>query len=694
LLKPVYTAADIDGLPHLGAMPGEVPFVRGPYRTMYTQKPWTIRQYAGYAGAEDSNSAFRTALDQGGQGLSVAFDLPTHRGYDSDHELARADVGMAGVAIDSVEDMKALFAGIALDRVSVSMTMSGAVLPVLAAFIVAAEEAGIPAQALSGTIQNDILKEFMVRNTYIFAPEPSMRMVAEVVEYVAQHLPRFNAISISGYHFQEAGADAVLELALTLANARAYVRAVQARGLDIDAFCGQLSFFFGVGTDFYVEIAKLRAARLLWCEMVEALGGTTTKAKTLRTHCQTSGWSLAAQESNNNVVRTTVEAMAAVLGGTQSLHTNAFDEALTLPTEASARLARNTQLILQHETGICDVVDPWAGSYLMESLTSEIADRVRQLLQEIEARGGVIAALCSGWVAGRIHEAATRTQARIDNGERVVVGVNRYPLGPEVGVADAVLHIDGDKVRERQLERLAALRASRSDSEVKRALQALTASAQSGEGNLLALTIAAVRARATVGECIGALEQIWPRHHAEAQYTEAVYGDERSKDDEWQTARASIQQLATRIGRTPRVLIAKIGQDGHDRGAKVIAAALSDAGFEVLLGPLFQTPQQVVAQALREQVDLVGVSSLVGAHLDLLPEVVQLLRQHVEHIPVFAGGVIPESHTVTLKEAGVAAVFGPGSKMEDIVARIVESLSLPMWQQKNVHGINAPALSN
>ncbi|MES2007410.1 MAG: methylmalonyl-CoA mutase [Pseudomonadota bacterium] len=674
--KPVYTAADLDGLRHLGSLPGEAPFVRGPHRSMYAGKPWTIRQYAGFADATASNLAFRQALAQGAQGLSVAFDLPTHRGYDSDHPLAQADVGMAGVAIDSVEDMKRLFDGIALDRVSVSMTMSGAVLPVLAAFLVSAEEAGVPLDQLSGTIQNDILKEYMVRNTWIFAPGPSMRICADVVAYLSRHVPRFNGMSISGYHFQEAGADPVLELALTLANGQEYVRQMAARGLDVDAFCARLSFFFGVGKDFFTEIAKLRAARLLWSGIVRELGATTDRATMLRTHCQTSGWSLAASQPDNNIVRTTVEAMAAVFGGTQSLHTNAYDEALALPSAASARLARDTQLILQHEMGLCDVADPWAGSYMMEALTAQMADKVRALMAEIAAAGGVLAAIDSGWVHERIHRAAVATQADIDEGRRVIVGVNRYQAGADE--APACLEIDGRQVRAQQAERLSRLKASRDGAAVAQALRALAHAARGGEQNLLPLTMNAIRCRATLGECTQALERVWPRHAMAPRYARQAYGEAVHDSPAWDAARAQVRALAARLGRPPRILIAKLGQDGHDRGAKAVAAALSDAGFAVTLGPLFQSPQDAVAMALHGQVDAVGASSLAGAHLALLPCLIDGLRDGLRDgrpgALVFAGGVIPASHARRLRAQGVSAIFGPGATMAAIVMGIAGAL--------------------
>lgn len=673
--KALYTRSDLDGIAHLEGLPGAAPFVRGPHSTMYTQRPWTIRQYAGFASAEESNAFFHATLREGGQGLSVAFDLPTHRGYDSDHPLVAADVGKAGVVIDSVEDMKRLFAGIALDTTSVSMTMNGAVLPVLACFIVAAEESGVAAAHLSGTIQNDILKEFMVRNTYIHAPEPSLRIAVDVVEYVTQHMPRFNAMSISGYHFQEAGADASLELALTMANGETYLRELMARGLDIDHFCQRLSFFFGVGRNFYIEIAKLRAARLLWCEIVEACGGYSDKARALRMHCQTSGWSLSAREPHNNIVRTAIEAMAAVFGGTQSLHTNSFDEALALPGDEAARIARNTQLILQHEAGLCDVIDPWAGSYMMENLTHQLAAEARTFKQKIATQGGVVAALSSGWVARSIDAAASGMQARIDSGEHVIVGENRF-IAPSSQPQPVARQIDGDTVRASQIARLERIRATRDANAVRSALIALTRCAVSGEGNLLSLTINAVRHRATIGECSAALEQVWPRFRAKQEYPHDVYGKARANDGDWQSLRCAVQQCASRLGHTPRILIAKLGQDGHDRGAKAISGALTDAGFEVILGPLFQSPEDLALQALADNVDIVGISSLAGGHMRLM----QSLMRHLgvtagRHIPVFLGGVVPENDHALLLEYGITGIFGPGARMDEIIDEICNALS-------------------
>jgi methylmalonyl-CoA mutase len=672
--RPLYTRADLDGVPHLDSLPGAAPFLRGPHPTMYTERPWTIRQYAGFASAEESNAFFHASLREGGQGLSVAFDLPTHRGYDSDHPLAAADVGKAGVAIDSVEDMKQLFAGIALDATSVSMTMNGAVLPVLACFIVAAEESGVAAADLSGTIQNDILKEFMVRNTYIHAPEPSLRIAADVVEYVTRHMPRFNAMSISGYHFQEAGADAPLELALTIANAETYLKQLAARGLDIDRFCERLSFFFGVGRNFYVEIAKLRAARLLWCEVVEACGGRSDKARALRMHCQTSGWSLSAREPQNNTVRTTIEAMAAVFGGTQSLHTNSYDEALALPGDDAARLARNTQLILQHESGLCDVIDPWAGSYMMERLTHDIAAQTRGLLEEIAGKGGVVAALASGWISRRIDSAASRMQARIDSGEHVIVGENRF-VAPTIVQAMHARRIDGSGVRAGQLARLARLRAERDADAVASSLAALKHCAAGGEGNLLELVIEAIRNRATLGECSAALEAVWPRYQAGTAFPREAYGGTRGGDCDWQSLRAEVRQRAARLRRRPRVLIAKLGLDGHDRGAKAVASALTDAGFEVIFAPLFSATKEIARRAVATAADLVGISSLAGAHLRLMQDFMQHLRDEGgAHIPVFLGGVVPECDSSSLLECGVAGMFSPGTRMDDIVSTLLQAL--------------------
>lgn len=669
-LKSVYTRADLNGIEHLDSMPGEAPFVRGPFASMYTEKPWTIRQYAGYAHAADTNLAFRTALTEGAQGLSVAFDLPTQRGYDSDDPAVSADVGMTGVAIDTVEDMIRLFEGIALDEVSVSMTMNGAVLPVLAAFIVAAEERGVHASKLRGTIQNDVLKEFMVRNTSIFAPEPSLQIAADVVEYLAENVPRFNALSVSGYHFQEAGADAVLELALTMANARKYTQTLIGRGMDANDACERVSFFFGVGMDFYVEVAKLRAARILWSEIASKNGATSDRARGLRMHCQTSGWSLTAQKPMNNVVRTTVEALAAVFGGTQSLHTNGYDEALSLPRTQSARLARDTQLILQHETGVSDVVDPWAGSYMMEALTADMCRRARAVVDEIDARGGVVEVVGSGWVRDKIHRSALEAQAEIETGERTVVGVNRFLARDE---EDLAVHqtVDGRHVQAIQAQRLAGIKANRDPERVRQTLEALTQAARSGSRNLLELTMACVRARATVGECTEALEVIWPRYPVDLPISRDIYGATVADDPEWQDSRRAVAGATRRLGRAPRMLIAKLGQDGHDRGARIVAAALSDAGFEVFTGAgMFASPCDVAAMAEDERVDIIGVSSLAGAHDQLISELYKRMCARSLRIPIVVGGIIGPESQRTLQSSGVVASFAPGTSIHCIISSL------------------------
>ncbi|ALL70473.1 methylmalonyl-CoA mutase (plasmid) [Paraburkholderia caribensis MBA4] len=668
-LKRVYTRADIDGVAHADSMPGEAPFVRGPFASMYTGKPWTIRQYAGYAQAADTNLAFRTALAEGAQGLSVAFDLPTQRGYDSDDPTVSADVGMTGVAVDTVEDMARLFEAIPLERVSVSMTMNGAVLPVLGAFIVAADESGVHASQLRGTIQNDILKEFMVRNTGIFAPEPSLRIAADVAAYLAQQMPRFNALSVSGYHFQEAGADAVLELALTMANARTYVDTLVARGMQANDACERMSFFFGVGTDFYVEVAKLRAARLLWSEIAAHSGATSDKGRALRMHCQTSGWSLTAQKPMNNVVRTTVEALAAVFGGTQSLHTNAYDEALALPCAESSRLARDTQLVLQHETGVCDVVDPWAGSYMMESLTADIASRVRMVLDEIDARGGVVEAIRSGWVRTRIHESALRVQADIESGQRVIVGVNRFMtddederIGPQA--------LDAAQIRTLQARRIAQVKRSRDATRVRDTLAALQRAARDGEGNLLELTIDCMRARATVGECTQALEAVWPRHAVDLPISARMYDALQAPDAEWMAACAAVERASRRLGRAPRILLSKLGQDGHDRGVRVVAAALKDAGFDVTTGGMFASAEEACRLAWKHDIDVIGVSSLAGAHVELVSGLLDVLRKRRARIPVVIGGNIDDASWHALKARGVAGCFPTGTSIATIVTEL------------------------
>ncbi|MGY2338734.1 methylmalonyl-CoA mutase [Pseudomonas sp. SDO5532_S415] len=670
-LKPLYHCSDLEGLEHLHSLPGKVPFVRGPYSSMYPEKPWTVRQYTGFAGAEASNQRLRQRLAEGAKGLSLAFDLPTHRGYDSSDPQWQADVGKAGVAIDSVEDMVELLDGIALDQVSVSLTMNGAVLPVLAAFIVAAQESGVAAELLSGTIQNDILKEFTVRNTYIFAPQPSMRITLDVIGYLNEHMPRFNPISVSGYHFQEAGADAVLELALTLLNARTYAEQVQKSGLNLQRFCERISFFFGIGSDFFSEVAKCRAARLLWSEITRDLGITSEKGQALRMHCQTSGWSLSAQDPLNNVVRTTVQAMAAVFGGTQSLHTNAWDEALTLPSEDSSRLASNTQHILQQETGLCDVVDPWAGSYMMESLTAQMAALVRQKIIEIDARGDVFQSIASGWISQAIHLQAMSTQARLDCGIQRRVASNESAQEP-------ALPVDSQALCARQCRRLSSLRLRRDTSRVETLLQAITECACSGQGNLLEKTVAAIRARATLGECTQALEKMWPRYRQDLSFHAGHYGPAMSKHPDWAVVCARISRFIVDHGRSPRMLLTKLGQDGHDRGIRLIAAALVDAGFEVRLLPMFQTPIQLL-QSLDEkgQVDLIGISSLAGAHNQLLTELLSLLNERELNISVVVGGIIPDADVQQLLCQGVKACFGPGQEVIEIIEQLVGLLQLP-----------------
>ena len=670
VVKPLYTEEDLAGLAHLGSDPGAAPFVRGPRATMYTNRPWTIRQYAGFSTAEDSNAFYRANLAAGQMGLSVAFDLATHRGYDSDHPRVLGDVGKAGVAIDSVEDMKILFDGIPLDQMSVSMTMNGAVLPIMACYIVAGEEQGVSPAQLSGTIQNDILKEFMVRNTYIYPPEPSMRIVADIIEYTAQNMPRFNSISISGYHIQEAGATLDIELAYTLADGLEYVRAALAKGLDIDAFAGRLSFFFNVGQDFFMEIAKLRAARLLWFELMAQFNPKDPASSMLRTHCQTSGASLTEQDPLNNVTRTAFEALSAVLGGTQSLHTNSFDEALGLPTEFSARIARNTQLILAEETGVTRTIDPLAGSYYVEKLTADLADRARVIIGEIEEAGGMTKAIAAGWPKLRIEEAAARRQARVDRKEAVVVGVNKYAVAnPEM--VD-VLDIDNTDVRQRQVRRLEEIRARRDSEATEAALAALTSTA-AGSGNLLAACVEAARMRATVGEMSDALEAVFERHRAETRLISGVYGAAYEGDAGYAAIAASITSFATDFGHAPKMFVAKMGQDGHDRGAKVISTAFADLGFDVVVGPLFQTPEEAAAEALKHGVDLIGVSSHAAGHLTLVPQLVQALAdQGGGYVTVICGGVIPPKDYDELRAAGVGAIFGPGTNIPEAAAQVIE----------------------
>ncbi len=674
VVPPVYTASDLEHAAPLASVPGEPPYLRGPYPTMYVQQPWTIRQYAGFSTAEASNAFYRRNLAAGQRGLSIAFDLATHRGYDSDHPRVESDVGMAGVAIDSILDMRILFDGIPLDRMSVSMTMNGAVLPVMALYVVAAEEQGVEAETLSGTIQNDVLKEFMVRNTYIYPPAPSMRIIADVFAFTAAHMPRFNSISVSGYHMQEAGATADLELGYTLADGLEYVRTGLAAGLAIDEFAPRISFFFGIGMNYFMEVAKLRAARLLWAKLLQPFAPKNPKSLALRTHCQTSGWSLTAQDLYNNVVRTAIEAMAAVHGHTQSLHTNALDEALALPTDTSARIARNTQLHLQQETGACRVIDPWGGSFYVERLTRELAERARAHLAEVESLGGMAKALASGLPKLKIEEAAAKTQARIDSGQQTIVGVNKY-IPREVEQPE-ILKVDNSAVLAAQKARLAELRAGRDNAEVAAKLAALTRAAESGEGNLLALSIAAARARATVGEMSEALEKVWGRHQAVIQTVSGVYSGEVGDHDEALTrARARTDAFAAREGRRPRILVAKMGQDGHDRGQKVIATAFADLGFDVDVGPLFQTPEETARQAVENDVHMVGASSLAAGHLTLVPR----LREALDalgrpDVMIVVGGVIPPQDYEALTTAGAAAIFGPGTVISHAALELLDKL--------------------
>ncbi|MFT6288745.1 MAG: methylmalonyl-CoA mutase [Alcanivorax sp.] len=679
-IRPLYTAADTEALEFTDTMPGISPYIRGPQATMYAGRPWTIRQYAGFSTAEESNAFYRKALAAGGQGVSVAFDLATHRGYDSDHPRVSGDVGKAGVAIDSVEDMKILFNGIPLDEVSVSMTMNGAVLPVLAGYIVAAEEQGVDQKLLKGTIQNDILKEFMVRNTYIYPPTPSMKIIGDIIAYCSGNMPKFNTISISGYHIQEAGANAALELAYTLADGKEYIRTAIAAGLGIDDFAPRLSFFWGVGMNFYMEIAKMRAARLLWTRIVSEFNPQNPKSSMLRTHSQTSGWSLTEQDPYNNVVRTTIEAMAAVFGGTQSLHTNALDEAIALPSDFAARIARNTQLVIQEETGITKVVDPWGGSYMMESLTQDMADKAWELIEEIEVAGGMAKAIETGMPKLRIEEAAARKQARIDKGEDVIVGVNKYTINEESEDSLDVLQIDDEAVREAQLARLASVRGNRDETAVEAILEDIYQSAVSGEGNLLALAIEATRRRATVGEISYAMEREFGRFNAQSQTVSGVYGSAFQEDADWQAIGADIDTFVEQHGRRPRMLVCKMGQDGHDRGAKVVATAFADVGFDVDLSPMFSTPEEVAKQAIENDVHVVGASSLAAGHKSLVPQLIAELAKHGgDDIVVIAGGVIPKQDYDYLYEAGVKCIFGPGTPIpvcaRDVLAAINGSLS-------------------
>jgi methylmalonyl-CoA mutase len=660
-VSPIYTAEDLEGVDHLGTIPGEAPYTRGVKATMYAGRPWTIRQYAGFSTAEESNAFYRRALDAGQQGVSVAFDLATHRGYDSDHDRVQGDVGKAGVAIDSVEDMKILFDGIPLDKVSVSMTMNGAVIPILASFIVAGEEQGVDKAQLSGTIQNDILKEFMVRNTYIYPPEPSMRIIADIIDYTSNEMPKFNSISISGYHMQEAGANLVQELAFTLADGREYVRAAIARGMDVDKFAGRLSFFFAIGMNFFMEAAKLRAARLLWHRIMSEFEPKNPKSSMLRTHCQTSGVSLQEQDPYNNVVRTAFEAMSAVLGGTQSLHTNSFDEAIALPTQFSSRIARNTQLILQNETGVTNVVDPLAGSYYVEKLTHDLAEAAWALIEEVEEMGGMTKAVASGMPKLRIEEAAATRQALIDKGEEVIVGVNKFRLPKEDAID--ILDIDNAAVRDSQIARLNRIRKERDEAACQAALAALTSAAQS-DGNLLAAAVEAARARASVGEISMAMEKVFGRHRAEVKTLAGVYGAAYEGDEGFAAIQKSVEDFAEKEGRRPRMLVVKMGQDGHDRGAKVIATAFADIGFDVDVGPLFQTPAEAAQDAVDNDVHVIGISSQAAGHKTLAPQLVQALKDAgAEDIIVICGGVIPQQDYQFLYDAGVKAIFGPGTNI-------------------------------
>ena len=672
VIKPLYTAEDTKDLAHMDNLPGFAPFKRGPKATMYAGRPWTVRQYAGFSTAEKSNAFYRKNLAAGQQGLSVAFDLATHRGYDSDHERVEGDVGKAGVAIDSVEDMKILFDQIPLDKVSVSMTMNGAVLPVMASFIVAAEEQGVAPEQLAGTLQNDILKEFMVRNTYIYPPAPSMKIVSDIIAYTTARMPKFNSISISGYHMQEAGATNVQELAYTIADGIEYVRTAIGSGMDVDKFAPRLSFFFAIGMNFFMEIAKLRAARILWATLMEEkFTPQDQRSLMLRTHTQTSGVSLTSKDPYNNIMRTTIEGLSAVLGGTQSLHTNSFDEALGLPTEFAARIARNTQLVIQEETGIANVIDPLAGSYYVESLTSELVDAAMVLINEVEEMGGMTKAVESGLPKLRIEEAAALRQAAIDRGEEVIIGVNKYQLAKEPDVD--VLDIDNTLVRESQIERLNGIRTSRDTGLWQASLTALTNSAETGEGNLLELAVSAARARATVGEISDALESVWGRHRAQTRSISGVYGSAYEGDEGFMKIKQKVEQFADDHGRRPRMLVVKMGQDGHDRGAKVIATAFADLGFDVDVGPMFQTPAEAARQAIENDVHVVGVSSQAAGHKTLVPKMIESLKsQGAGEILVVCGGVIPPKDYDELTAQGVAAIFGPGTNIPDAAATVLD----------------------
>lgn len=672
-VKPLYHSNDIQNVEHIGYVSGISPFLRGPYPTMYINKPWTIRQYAGFSTAEESNAFYRRNLAAGQKGLSIAFDLATHRGYDSDHPRVEGDVGKAGVAIDSILDMKILFDGIPLDKMSVSMTMNGAVLPVLAFYIVAAEEQGVHQSQLTGTIQNDILKEYMVRNTYIYPPEASMRIIADIFSYTSEFMPKFNSISISGYHMQEAGATADIELGYTLANGLEYIRTGLKAGIDIDSFAPRLSFFWGIGMNYFMEIAKMRAARLLWAKLIKTFDPKKEKSMALRTHSQTSGWSLTEQDPFNNVTRTCIEAMAAVLGHTQSLHTNALDEAIALPTDFSARIARNTQLYLQEETGICNVVDPWGGSYYVEALTNELVQKAWDHIQEVESLGGMAKAIETGLPKMRIEEAAARRQAQIDSGKETIIGVNKYRLEKEDPLD--VLEVDNTAVREAQIVHLRELRANRDEEKVQAALSAITESAKSGEGNLLALAIDAARVRATLGEISDAYEKVVGRHKAIIRSVMGVYSAEYGDNDEIDVVRKMADDFEEREGRRPRIMIAKLGQDGHDRGAKVIATAFADLGFDVDIGPLFQTPEETALQAVENDVHVIGMSSLAGGHKTLLPQLLEELKNlEREDIVIVAGGVIPPQDYEFLINNGAAAIFGPGTVIPVAAQKIIEEI--------------------
>ncbi|MCF8059129.1 MAG: methylmalonyl-CoA mutase [Bacteriovoracaceae bacterium] len=672
-IKPLYTADDLKENNYTDTTPGLAPYIRGPRATMYTGRPWTIRQYAGFSTAEESNAFYRKALASGGQGVSVAFDLATHRGYDSDHPRVVGDVGKAGVAIDSVEDMKVLFNGIPLDKVSVSMTMNGAVLPILANYIVAAEEQGVTPDKLSGTIQNDILKEFMVRNTYIYPPTPSMKIISDIFAYASKEMPKFNSISISGYHMQEAGADAALELAYTLADGKEYIKTAIESGMAIDSFAPRLSFFFGIGMNFYMEVAKLRAARQLWHEIVSEFKPQDSKSTMLRTHCQTSGWSLTEQDPYNNIVRTTIEAMAAIFGGTQSLHTNSFDEAIALPTEFSSRIARNTQIILQEETGITEVIDPWGGSYMMESLTKNIAEKAREIIKEVDELGGMAKAIEKGVPKLNIERSAAAKQARIDRGEDVIVGVNKYHNKSDDPLD--VLEIDNVKVREGQLESLAKIRTTRDNDKVNKALADLEDYAVTGKGNSLDLAVKAARVRATVGEITDALEKHWGRFKDQSRTVSGVYGSAFTEDQNWMSIKEDIKEFESSFGRRPRMLVAKMGQDGHDRGAKVIATAFADVGFDIDLAPLFSTPEEVARQAVDNDVHVVGVSSQAAGHMTLVPALIEELKKlQANDIIVVVGGVIPKKDYQFLEQIGVKGIFGPGTPIPVSARSVLEAI--------------------